>query len=111
MFKTVPVVSEFLQASFVDVAQHARRTPRNLPPLPQTLQLALAACVGLAAHIVGIVGITPRANEEGCAHQRCRTGADFCDLGDRVRERGCVDESLLVEDWLTGSHFEGVVEE
>jgi hypothetical protein len=58
--------------------------------------------VCLTDHVVVIEGSAPCADEERCTHQRRRAGADLFDLGDRVGEGGCVNQSLLVEAGGTG---------
>ena len=76
---------------------HAGRAPRHPPPLLQALDLAAAAGLRLALHVVIVVVAAPRADEEGGGEERGRGRADLLDRGDRVRERGGVDEDVLVE--------------
>lgn len=76
---------------------HTSRTPRGLPPLPHTLDLALALRLRLAHHVVIVERLAPVADEEGGAEQWGGGGADFFDGGDGFGEGGCVDEDLLVE--------------
>ena len=51
----------------------------------------------LAYHIVIVESFTSIANEVGGAEEGSGASTDFFDLGDGVREGGCVDEDLLVE--------------
>lgn len=54
-------------------------------------------CLCLAYHIVVIEGFASIADEVGSAEEGSGAGTDFFDLGDGVREGGCVDEHLLVK--------------
>lgn len=76
---------------------HARRAPRHLAAFLHTIQLAPAAGLGLAHHVVIVVGLAPGADEEGGAEEGRRAGAELFDLGDVVGKRGGVDEVLVVE--------------
>jgi hypothetical protein len=76
---------------------HASGTPGNLAALLHALQLSPAVRLGLAHHVIIVVGLAPRANEERSAEQGRRTGSELLDLGDVVGQRGGVDEGLLVE--------------
>ena len=64
---------------------HAGSASGNFAALLQAVQLALAIGLGLAHHVVVIVCLAACADEEGSGEQRCRTGADFLDLGNVVR--------------------------
>jgi len=48
-------------------------------------------------HVVIVVVFAPGANEERGREKRRRAGTELLDLGDRVRQRGGVDEDVLVE--------------
>lgn len=118
--KALPVLAELLEAVLVDildavsthvsriglcgrwvlVAQwdvHAGGTAGDAAALLQTLELALAGVLGLALHVVIVVGAAAGADEERGGEQRGRSGANLLDGGDRVGEGGGVDEDLLVE--------------
>ena len=76
---------------------HARGTPRHLAALLHAVQLAAAVGLGLAHHVVIVVGLAAGADEVRGGEQRCRAGAELLDLGDVVGQRGGVDKGLLVE--------------
>ena len=76
---------------------HARSAASNLPSLPQALEFALSFGLGLALHVVIIVGSAAVADEVGRAHQWRGTSSDLIDLGDVVGEGSGVDEVALVE--------------
>jgi hypothetical protein len=76
---------------------HAGCASCDLATLPQAVQLSPSVRLGLALHIVIVVGLAAGSNEEARAHKRCRGSSDFLDLGNRVRERSGVHEDLLVE--------------
>lgn len=84
VLQTLPVGAELLEAVFIDVLDDARCTPRDLAAFLHALQLSPAVCLGLAHHVVVIVGLASCANEEGGAEQGRRTGAELFDLGDVV---------------------------
>lgn len=79
----------------VDV--HARSTSRNLPPLPQAIDLTPSIRLGLALHEIVIVGSAAGADKEGGAHERSGGGADLWDFWDVIGKRSGVDEEMLVE--------------
>lgn len=121
--KTGPVRAEFSEAVFVYIVQpvlpisapragggrgrggegsvgvnvHRNGTPSHPPPFLETVNLALAARLVLAQHVVVIVRAAAVANEEGCRHQRGGGGADFGDGGDGRGQRGFVNQDSLVE--------------
>ena len=76
---------------------HTPRASSDSPALLQTFELALARVLGLALHVVIVVVFAPRANEERGRQKRGRAGTELLDLGNRVRQRGGVDEDVLVE--------------
>jgi hypothetical protein len=92
------VIDHLHPRTLVDI--HARRAPRHLTALLHAVQLAPAVGLGLAHHVVIVVGLAPGTNEEGGAEEGCRAGAELLDLGDVVGERGGVDEGLVVESAL-----------
>ena len=108
------MVAELVEAFLVDVADaancqhslrstkiplflHARRTPGDLAALLHALKLSPAVGLGLAHHVVIVVGLASRANEKRGAEKGRRTGSELLDLGDVFGQRGGVDEGLLVE--------------
>jgi len=95
------MLSELLQTVLVDILEHAGGASRQFPALAQAFRLALAVGLGLAQHVVVIVGFAAGADEEAGAEEGSGGGADFGDFGDGVRVGGGVDENLLVEtvDW------------
>lgn len=80
---------------------HARRTPRDLPALPHAIQLSPAVRLSFALHVVIVVVLAPRTDEEAGAEQGSRRCADFLDLGDGVGEGSRVHKDLLVESVRT----------
>jgi hypothetical protein len=50
---------------------HARSTSCDLPSLPQAVQLSSAVRLGLALHVIIVVGLTPGSNEEAGAEEWC----------------------------------------
>lgn len=121
VLKALPVVAELVEAVLVEVLQpvcktlvsavqfarctllplqdslavrgrlHAGGASGNLPALLHAVQLAGAVGLGLAEHVVVIVGLASRADEEGGGQKRGGAGADLLDLGDVVGQRGGVD--------------------
>jgi hypothetical protein len=82
---------------------HAGCASCDLATLPQAVQLSPTVRLGLALHVVIVVGLAAGSNEEARAHKRCRRSSDFLDLGNGVRERSGVHKDLLVEPgrkWL-----------
>ena len=79
---------------------HARRAPRHLAALFHAVQLAPAVGLGLAHHVVIVVGFAPGTDEERGAEEGRRAGTELLDLGDVVGKRGGVDEVLVVESAL-----------
>jgi hypothetical protein len=114
VLKALPVGAELVETLLVDVADaanssaflsgprinsslHARGTPGDLATLLHALKLSSAVGLGLAHHVVIIVGLASCANEERGAEKGRRTGTELLDLGDVVGQRGGVDEGLLIE--------------
>lgn len=114
VLEALPVAAELVKALLVDVADaakcqrfllgariraalHARRTSGDLATLLHALKLSPAVGLGLAHHVVIVVGLASRADEERGAEKRGRTGSELLDLGDVVGQRGGVDEGVLVE--------------
>lgn len=125
--EALPVLAELGQAVLVDVVQpgcqvrcivrtrlsynciscplssiprvyvHAGCASCDLATLPQAVQLSPSARLGLALHVVIVVRLAARSNEEACAHKRCRGGSNFLDFGNGVREWSGVHKDLLVE--------------
>lgn len=108
------MAAELVKALLVDVADaadcqqfslsievrlllHARGTPCHLTALLHAFKLSPAIGLGLAHHVVIVVGLASRADEERGAEEGCRTGSKLLDLGDVVGQRSGVDEGLLVE--------------
>lgn len=79
----------------------------DLATLLHAVDLALSIGIGLAHHVVVIVRLASCADEERGREQGSRTGADFLDLGNVVRERGGVDEDVLVESGNLGQREVG----
>ena len=118
VLETLPVGAELGQTVLVDVLDpipqsitcclvciygrnvHARRASRHFAALFHTVQLAPAIGLGLAHHVVIVVGLAPRADEEGSAEKGGGAGAELLDLGDVVGQRGGIDEGLVVESAL-----------
>lgn len=92
-----PVAAELLEAALVDVVDDAAGAARHPPTLLEALELALARVLVLALHVVIVVVLAPRTDEERGREQGGRAGADLFDFGDRVREGRRVVEDLLVE--------------
>jgi len=114
VLKALPVGAELVEAFLVDVANaakssaflsghridfslHARCTPGDLAALLHALKLSPAVGLGLAHHVVIVVGLASRADEKRGAEKGRRTGTELLDLGDVVGQRGGIDEGLLVE--------------
>lgn len=76
---------------------HTPRASGDPPALLQALKLALSGVLSLALHIVVVVIFAPGADEKRSRHQRGRSGTKLFDLGNRVGQRGGVDEDMLVE--------------
>lgn len=95
----------FCQSPVVRSSLHARRTPGDLATLFHALKLSSAVRLGLAHHVVIVVGLASRADEEGGAKEGCRTGSELLDLGDVVGQRSGVDEGLLVEAAQCQYHY------
>jgi len=98
---------ELLQTALVYVLQHAGGASRDLPPLLQAFDLALAIGLGLAKHEVVIVGLAACTDKKRGAEERSRGGADLGHAGNGGREGGGVDEDLLVEAVVNGSAKHG----
>jgi len=76
---------------------HAGGTAGDLAALLHAVELAAAIGLGLAHHVVIVVGLAAGADEEGGAEEGRRAGSELLDLGDVGGQRGRVDEGLLVE--------------
>lgn len=76
---------------------HAGCASCDFATLPQAVQLSSSVRVRLALHVVIVVSLAARSNEEARAHKRCRRSSNLLDLGNGVRERSGVHEDLLVE--------------
>ena len=76
---------------------HTRRAPRHLATLAHAVELARAVRQRLAVHVVVAVRAAARADEVGGAQQRRRRRAQLGHGGDVRRQRGGVDEDVLVE--------------
>lgn len=63
---------------------HARRTAGHLTAFLHAVQLAAAVGLGLAHHVVIVVGLAPGADEVRGGEQGGRAGAELLDLGDVV---------------------------
>lgn len=87
----------FFRAPRIWSSLHARRASGDLTAFLHALKLAPAVGLGLAHHVVIVVGLASRADEERGAEKGRRTGTELLDLGDVVGQRGGVDEGLLVE--------------
>lgn len=88
ILEALPVVAELVEALFVDVADatnsqhfapltegwislHARRTSGDLAALLHALKLSPAIGLGLAHHVVIVVGLASRADKERGAEKGC----------------------------------------
>jgi len=76
---------------------HAGRASRDFTSLLQTIQFTPAIGLGLAHHVVIVVGFAAGADKEGGAEEGCGGSSDFLDLGDILRQRSGVNEHRLVE--------------
>jgi hypothetical protein len=63
---------------------HASRTSGDFAAFLHTLKLASATTLRLAHHVVIVVVLATRPNEERGTEQRRRTGSELFDLGDVV---------------------------
>lgn len=123
ILQTLPVGIELLQAVSVDILDpvdalaplrththahifslslsginiHSSRTPRDLPPLLQTLHLPAPIRLGLTLHIVIVERLAPIPDKVRGAHQWRRCCPDLVDLGDVRGHRGGVHQDTLVE--------------
>jgi len=82
---------------------HAGCASCDLATLPQAIQLSPSIRLGLALHVVIVVGLAAGSNEEARAHKRRGRSSNLLDLGNGIRERSGVHEDLLVEParkWL-----------
>jgi hypothetical protein len=100
--QALPVVAELAKTLVVDVLDtatpsvmravtqrprgviHARRTPRDLPAFLHAVQLTAAVRLGLAHHVVIVVGLAARPDEKGGTEKGRRAGTELSDLGDVV---------------------------
>lgn len=76
---------------------HTSRTSRNLASFLHAIEFPTAMCVSLAFHVIIIEFSTPCPDEIRGAHQWRRRAANFADFGNVVRERGWVDQDMLIE--------------
>ena len=114
VLEALPVAAELVKTLLVDVTDaancqrfflptktrvllHARRTPGNLATLLHAFELSPAVGLSLAHHVIIVVGLASCTDKEGSAEKGRGTGSELLDLGDIVRQRGSVDEGLLVE--------------
>lgn len=58
------MLAELFQARLVDVVDDAGSASGDPAALLQTLELALAGVLGLALHVVIVVGAAPRTDEK-----------------------------------------------
>lgn len=63
---------------------HASRTPGDLAAFLHAVKLSPAVGLGLAHHVVIVVGLASRADEERGTQEGRRTGSELLDLGDVV---------------------------
>lgn len=99
---------------------HAGSASGDFAALLQAVKLSLSIGLGLAHHVVVIVGLASCADKERGREEGSGTGTDFLDLGNVVGQRCGVDQRVLVESarvsglnrgrriesgpWLTGRH-------
>lgn len=76
---------------------HASCASCDLATLPQAVQLSSAVRLRLALHVVIVVCLAARANEEARAQKRCRGGSHLLDFRNGVGEGSGVHKDLLVE--------------
>lgn len=76
---------------------HAGGTSCHPATLLQALVLALAGVLGLALHVVIVVGLAPRPDKERGGEEGRGSSTELLYLRDRIGERGGVVEDLLVE--------------
>jgi len=93
----IPLLWFWLPSSDSRVYVHAGCASCDLATLPQAIQLAPSVRLRLALHVVIVVGLAARSNEEARAHKRCRRSSNLLDFGNGVWERSGVHEDLLVE--------------
>jgi len=79
---------------------HAGGTSSDLPPFLHAFQFTPAVRLGLAHHVIIIVGLASCPNEEGGTEERRRACSNLLDLRDVIRKRGGINEGLLVESAL-----------
>lgn len=63
---------------------HASRTSGDFATFFHALKLSPTIRLGLAHHVVVIVGLASRTDEEGSTEKGRRTGSELLDLGDVV---------------------------
>jgi len=78
-------------------ALHACCATGDLAAFLHALELSPTVRLGLAHHVVVIIGLASCTNKEGGTEQGRRTCSKFFDLGYIFGKRSGVDESLLVE--------------
>lgn len=76
---------------------HTSRTAGDFATLLETIQLSSTIGIGLALHVVIVIGTAAVSNKKRCAHKRGGGGADFLDFGDVIWHRRRVDEDVLTE--------------
>lgn len=76
---------------------HTSRTAGDFATLLETIQLSSAIGIGLALHVVIVIGTAAVSDKERCAHKRGGCSADFLDFGDVIWHRRRVDEDVLTE--------------
>jgi hypothetical protein len=69
----------------------------NSSTLLQAVHLSLSCALGLALHEIIVVRLASCANEEAGGEEGRRRSTKLSDGGDRVGERGGIDEGRLVE--------------
>lgn len=105
VLQTLPVGVELFQAVGIDILDHTGSATRNLPTLLQTLHLPSSISVGLALHVIIIVGSASVPDKERRASQRCRSSPYLLHLGDVIGHRRCVNEDMLVKLRFSPGHL------
>ena len=81
---------------------HTSRTAGDFATLLETVQFSSAIGIGLALHVVIVIGTAAVSDKERCAHKGSGCGADFLDFGDVIWHRRRVDEDVLIESVRRG---------
>lgn len=119
VFEALPVGIELLQAVSVDILDpvecqfpyspklksfvwyiryiHTSRTAGDFATLLETVQLSSAIGIGLALHVVIVIGTAAVSDKKRCAHKGSGCGADFLDFGDVIWHWRRIDEDVLTE--------------